>query len=240
LKVDQRTKEALQSLQRRGAKFAVMRELRLSGYALREAGTNGAAGPLDVVLISVGRGEPTQNNYYTPSFVRSLIEIVREGETRCFYDHPSASEDRDLPERSVLKLCGWFSNPRESVVDKRIAAVATFNPMRDDRVLGLLATAKSKAAKFPKALPFVAFSINAMGVGQVGTSPEDGSTVNLMEICTRVDSIDLVTSAGARGAPIFEAGRGRYTATCDSRFDVAFRSHTQPKKPIGHKPGYTR
>src|SRR5689334_8969696 len=59
-----------------------------------------------VVLISEGLGNKRDMNYYGPEAIASAPAQF-EG-AHCFLNHPSYSEERDIPERRVEGLCGYF------------------------------------------------------------------------------------------------------------------------------------
>ncbi len=202
------TREALRVLRESGRPDA--KAYRVAILApLREAAAN-ADGSIDVMTIRVGDGNPGDKNYYGESFIDSVLQLLPG--TDSFFDHQGVAEEKDLPERHVRDKCGWFADPwKAPFTDPRVigsptvpAAWAKFHPLAGDAVVeSLLRTCQNKFSKYPEKDPFVAFSINAYGVGSPGEHPETGDFRNVMERATTLMSVDMVTAAGAAGRPDF-------------------------------------
>jgi len=181
----------------------------LVGTPLREAKAN-ADGTIDVMVIRVGDGNPSDKNYYGESFIDSVVGLLEGCDS--FGDHESLSDAKDLPERSIFSKIGFFSNPwKGPFTDPGIigaptvpAAYAKFHPRAGDPVVeSILRTCLNKNALLPEKLPYAGFSVNAYGVGSPGEHPQTGEYRNIMERCSTLMSVDLVTAAGAAGRPIF-------------------------------------
>lgn len=164
-------------------------------------------GSIRSLVIREGPGNPRDKNYYTRSFVESLLPLLEGADA--FYDHPSESEERDRQERGIRDKAGWWAEPTvESFTDEHKRAVAggwaQFHPRAGDPVIeSLIRTTREKAQKYPTKAPFMAFSINGYGAGAAGKSPLDESDCNLVETATQLRSVDVVTYGGAGGRPTF-------------------------------------
>ena len=184
---------------------------------IREAGNIADDGTVRVMAIRVGPGNPVDKNYYDAGFIESIVPLLAGAPSHL--DHPTAFEETNLPERSVTTLAGWFSDPRvgdftdpeHPELGTVKGAFATFHPVvGNEVVLGLLRTCREKWTKYPEKEPFVAYSINAYGVGAPGDI--DGKQYNIVSKCTQLESVDMVTHAGAAGRPVLtEAIEARET-----------------------------
>ncbi|MBD5635068.1 MAG: hypothetical protein IAI49_11375, partial [Candidatus Eremiobacteraeota bacterium] len=204
-----RTKEALREARTENP-AARLYPIRV-GMILAEAGAtpaDGSVGPVRMVAIRMGHGNPVDKNYYDESFIESIVPLLAGAD--CFYDHPSAFEEQNRPERAIRDKAGWFSDPAvapfKDPADPNAvevpAAYATFNPREGDpEIASLLRTWRKKIEAYPDKEPFVAFSIFAFGIGAPGKAP-DGSDANINSKCAELRSVDLVTSAGAGGRPV--------------------------------------
>lgn len=197
----------LASLRESGHDGAVLMPFHLTVEVREGATIFNDDGSVRSLVIREGDGNAVDNNYYQRSFVESLIPLLEGAD--CFYNHESASQAKELPERDVRDKAGWWESPAvEDVVDEHGNTVAggwaKFHPrVGDATVSSLLRTTQEKMRRYPEKAPFVAFSINGFGAGEAGKSPRDGSDKNLLEVATRLKSVDMVTYAGAGGRPTF-------------------------------------
>lgn len=200
-----RESNALTALRERGLEPTIMRVV--TEFPMREAKFN-ADGSIDSLVIREGDGNPHDNNYYTSSFVESLKDLVNGADA--FFNHPSAAQERDLPERDVRDKAGYWGDYHvKETKDEHGRTVAGgwakfFPRVGDAQLASLIRTTQEKMRKYPEKPPFVAFSINGYGAGAPGKSPRDGSDKNLVETATALRSVDLVTYAGAGGRPTFQ------------------------------------
>jgi hypothetical protein len=165
------------------------------------------------VLISEGLGNRRDMNFYSKEAITSAVRAF-EGKP-LFVDHPSATEDRDRPERSVRDLAGYFSDCREGVVTdpetgrQRAACFATLN--FDDSEAGHLAYQKVKAAlDFQRRFPnsgqvYCGLSINATGLSEPAMM--EGQRVSLVKQIQDAVSADIVTRPARGGKFLAVAGR---------------------------------
>lgn len=161
-----------------------------------------SAGTVRVLLIRSGPGNAAGRSYFTPEALTKAVEAGVFDGAQSYFDHPSKTEDRELPERSVSKLCGWFDNIeagayKDPTLGDCTGVYADFHPLRDNStILGLLATAAAYAKKYP-AKSYIGFSINALGSGE--QAEINGQPYNRVDEISEVTSVDVVTRAGAGG-----------------------------------------
>jgi len=181
---------------------------------IREAGNIADDGTVRVMAIRAGKGNPTDGNVYTESFIESIVPLLAGAPSHL--DHPTAFDDQNLPERSVTTLAGWFSDPHigdftdpeHPELGTVKGAFATFHPVvGNEVVLGLLRTCREKNALYPDKEPFISYSINAWGAGAPGEI--DGEQYNIVSKCTQLESVDMVTHAGAAGRPILTESKAK-------------------------------
>jgi hypothetical protein len=174
---------------------------------------NGTARSVRCVLLSEGLGNLRDRNFYTKAAIVSAVPIF-EGRV-CFLDHPSATEDRDRPERSVRDLVGYFGDVREGVVTdpdgtQRAALFGTLyfdHSDAGDLAFRKVTAALEYARRFPQSdRHYVGLSINASGVSRPGDIPGLGS-VNLIERIGDAFSADIVTRPARGGRFVAVAGR---------------------------------
>lgn len=195
-----RAVEAIRRAREAGRKVSVSRmEFR---EAVDVAEYDLEAGTARIIIISEGKGNPGDRHVYSADFIRHAVaDKLFEG-ARSFLDHPSAAEERDLPERSVRRLGGWLSDVELGVDPKTggAAAFATFHPqVGHELAVNLLRTCEEYTRKYPGE-SYIGFSINAYGVG--GPVDIEGEQWNQVDRMTECLSVDMVTQAGARGRSI--------------------------------------
>lgn len=174
-----------------------------------------------VALIQEGLGNFRDAFYYTREAIESGIRAF-EGK-KCFADHPSKSEEKDRPERSVRDIIGHFENVRIEEREDGAAMLCADLVLMPDKPFewarGLVRHALNYAKKFADQ-NFVGFSINASGDAREQTIESfmeenqipDGARPKLLDaknqgitavkVVSKISdaiSTDLVTEAGARG-----------------------------------------
>lgn len=139
-----------------------------------------------VVLLAPGWSK--NSRYYSREVVARSVGHW-EG-ARAFLDHPSKSEDRDRPERSVRDLAGYYEGAR---VDREGRAVA------DLRLLGMHAPHVSALAREARrsGRDIVGVSINA--VGKTAEGEAEGRKGEIVEDILKGFSADIVTAPAAGG-----------------------------------------
>jgi hypothetical protein len=157
----------------------------------------------DVLIIRSGPGNLGDRNFYsTQALTTAIASKIFEG-ARAFLDHPTDVEEREQPGRSVKNMGGWFSGTYAApYTDPETGILGTglygdFHPQigRED-VASLIRTCVEYAKMFPRKA-YVGLSISAHGVGESTTI--DGQPWNRIDEITFVESVDIVTRAGAGG-----------------------------------------
>lgn len=150
--------------------------------------TTDSSGILRIRIISPGWGS---SGYYSAEALRKAAPLYKQG-THCYWNHPSRTEERDRPERSLADLAGvlvedaqWSTTPEPGVYSR----VQVFAPYRN--VIREMA-------------PHIGISHRANGLTKQGSA--EGRTGPIIEEITDVASVDFVTVAG-RGGAILESAR---------------------------------
>jgi hypothetical protein len=155
-------------------------------------------GVMRVKVIAPGWGS---SGYYGEEMLRRDGPTVFPKGTKMYADHPTASGEKDLPERSIKDIAATTTEPVTWENDARHGP-------------GLYAKAKVIDTWKPaiEALSgTIGCSIRALGVGKQGEV--EGRKGTIVERLTQGRSIDFVTEAGAGGKPISLAESARSRAT---------------------------
>jgi hypothetical protein len=199
--------EAMTKPKRKGKKAKESRIVE-SVRVLEEVQKEGEGHVFKVVLITEGLGNLRNKNYYGPDAIASAVEMF-EGKP-AFIDHPSESEEADIPERRVKAKCGYFKGLHEGKVmdrkTKRMVRACLGEFHTDLSESGELAYKKGITAlhyqkEFPNSTDvYVGFSVNGDGEAERRTlTTEHGEmSVNYVTRFTEGASCDLVTEP-ARG-----------------------------------------
>jgi hypothetical protein len=192
-----------------------------------EAGAGGLdeqARTARVVIITEGLGNLRDKNFYTRPAIESAVKIFP---SKQFYiDHPSRSEEEDIPERRIRDLAGYFVDAKLTTIrdpetgEDLAACVGTLRFSESEP--GNLALAQVKTAleyqrQFPNSKDvYAGISINGGGVSHPGTIRN--MEVNLVTEIQDAFSADIVTKP-ARGGKFLalmreadKAREGRWVA----------------------------
>lgn len=158
-----------------------------------------------VVLITEGLGNRRNMNYYSSDAIMTAPSVF-EGRP-CFLNHPSESEERDIPERRVQDKCGYFKNCRVETIDGLTACTGELH--FDLSEAGREAFDKSCTAlhyreEFPGLdAEYVGLSIHADGDWDEREIELEGERMTVKYVTRFTDAVscDLVTSP-ARGGRI--------------------------------------
>jgi hypothetical protein len=189
----------------------------------------------DVVLLRAGPGNLGQRHYYSEKALQdSVAREIFEG-AQCYLNHPTTIEEQTIPERSVEKLAGYFSDVTvrpytDPEFGKTTALYADFHPrVGDDRVLSIVRTCLEYAKRYPR-MAWAGLSIYARG--ESVPIEIDGEQWNRVDRIDEVDSVDIVTRAGAGGTIValresegrmkVKKPKGSRTARATESGDVAF------------------
>jgi len=153
------------------------------GQLFREAAEG--KGRAEVIVIRPGFNWD-QSRYY-PAEILARDHGVFEG-ARMYADHPTASEQRERPERSIRDLVGFLENVR---VGKRGEIRGTVRVVAE-WFKGLLEGLKKQGL-----LTQLGVSVNAGGTGRKGKI--QGVMTGIVEAIDKCLSVDFVTQSGAGG-----------------------------------------
>jgi hypothetical protein len=185
------------------------REAGVQHYAapliLREIDAQTPADVQPVIVIRSGPGNKADRHWYTAEALAQVVANKLLDGAKCFEDHPTPAEDEAQPERTIRRLAGWFSDAK--LIDyndpergRCTAIQANFHPQADnDKIMGILRTCAEYSQMYPDK-SYIGFSINAYGDGSSQTI--EGEQWNRVDVISGIQSVDIVTAAGAGGRPI--------------------------------------
>jgi len=167
----------------------------------------------DVILLRAGPGNLGQRHFYSEQCLRDAVERQIFEAAQCYLNHPTTFEEQTIPERDVNKLAGWFSDVTvrpyrdpDLGVDS-VALFANFHPrVGDERVAPIVRTCLEYSKRYPR-MAWAGLSIYAKG----DSVPVEisGETWNRVDRIEEVESVDIVTRAGAGGTRGRRAGQDR-------------------------------
>ena len=197
--LDQSVKDAVTAKAEKLAKANLPSQIAASDQEIKgdfeplEEKAVGEDGSILVKCIGPGWGS---SGYYSPDVLSRDIAAYKSG-TKMFWDHPTAQEARDRPERSLRDLAGEFTE------DGKYMADGPKGP-------GVYARAKVFApykAFVDELAPHIGASHRALGTKVNGEA--EGRRGPIIEKIEAVQSVDFVTAPGAKGeiVQMFEAAR---------------------------------
>lgn len=146
----------------------------------------------NVTLIRPGFSANTDKagrpRYYSPEVLKASVGLF-EG-TRAYANHPRLSDEKDLPERSVRDLTGYYENARVADSGALVADVHVVGEARQ-WLWPMIEETKNKP-------DYVELSINALGVSKIGEA--QGKPAVVIESIVAVNSVDVVTTGAAGGS----------------------------------------
>lgn len=164
--------------------------------AIREAGAVAAAREGDgrefrVVLVREGLAK--SGRYFTR---RAVEDVARQANgARAFADHPTPSEDRERPVRSVRDVVGVYAGCAVEEADGKAQATGTLRLM--EHAAWLASLARESVALGGEGL--IGLSIDSLAVVRVGEPAGVGRRVPIVESVPALKSVDVVTRASAGG-----------------------------------------
>lgn len=172
---------------------------------LSEAAVSTTSGLLEVEFITPGWGS---SGYYSREVVEAAAPLFAKG-THMYFDHPSATERQDRPERSVRDL----------------AAVVESDGTVDPTTGGIRGTVRP-LAPYRDLLTDEAFATNVgLSISGSATDIAEGSAEGrngpIIEGLATIDSVDFVTRAGRGGRvmAVLESAGVLSEATASDRRD---------------------
>lgn len=153
-------------------------------------------GTVPIKIIQPGWGA---SGYYSKETLeRDGPKVFTKG-LKMYWDHPTATEEAERPERSLRDLAGEF------VTDAKWRDDGPAGPglYADAKIFGPYKEAVNELA------PHIGVSIRALGKAKMGEA--DGRQGPIIERIVAAKSVDFVTTPGAGGkiVELFEAARGR-------------------------------
>jgi len=180
-----------------GRKAKPARESTRFRVELRETDVRKSGGAFEATVLREGPGNPEDKNAYSREALRGAVGSGRFEGLQAFADHPTASEERDRPERSVRQLVGHFREAHYVEEGGLGKVKARFVPISGPGYEWVTSLIES-ALKAPAGKPLIGISIDGYGHAP-DTKEINGRTYNLVREITHLGSADIVTRAGAGG-----------------------------------------
>ena len=159
-------------------------------------------------LMKIIRPGWGSSGYYGKAMLeRDGPKVFAKG-TKMYLDHPTKTEDRELPERSVTRLAATLSGDA-TYLDEQHAPKAKDGTSLGEGLYAPAAVISTKRELLEDLAPHIGVSIRAAG----RTSPKpvtiDGRTGPQIESLVAARSVDFVTEPGAGGqiVSLFESAR---------------------------------
>ncbi|MBU2685603.1 MAG: hypothetical protein KKF27_20370, partial [Gammaproteobacteria bacterium] len=168
----------------RWVKEAERRTILADYVSLSEAVVSGK-GIATIVVIKPGLNS-SKERYYAPEVLKRDAGLF-EG-VKMYADHPTPTEEREKPERSVKDWVATLKNVHVDDKGQIVGEAVVVEPWLQAK----LAELRDKGM-----LQEMGISINAVGTASKGEI--DGVKTNVIEKIVRVRSVDFVTEAGAGG-----------------------------------------
>lgn len=146
-----------------------------------------------VTLIRPGfsaNGDRSGRKRYYPVKTLEAAAAKYEG-TRAYLDHPTPTQQKELPERSVAALAGYFTNVKPSQTG---ALVGDWHAVGQGRTIGWPLVVE---AVTNDKYDLIQLSSNAIGQTVLGDA--EGQKAIIVESIVGVNSVDLVTTGAAGG-----------------------------------------
>jgi len=147
---------------------------------------SGAKNTWRIKIIQAGLGSSA---YYPAEVIERDGPVAFPVGTKAFIDHPTFDEEWSQPERSVSKIAG-----------KQVSE-ATYDPT-DQALYANYKFTEAHAGFIDEFYDVLGMSIYALGESEIGTIGEYTGTVLTKFVPDVLNSVDVVTAAGAGGAII--------------------------------------
>ena len=148
----------------------------------------GADNVYRVTLIEAGMSK--NRNYWSPQLLQSHTKLFHG--VKAFADHPTLSEMKERPERSVKDIIGWYDNPQffQSMNGGKVKATLH---LMDGPVADIIRQAHAQGKP-----DLIQLSVNISGRRQ--PKMMNGTMAREVTEIHRVHSVDAVTEASAGGS----------------------------------------
>lgn len=193
-------------------------------FSFRETSTDNYKNHIfKVVIIKEGLGNFKDRFFYSkPALQNAAASKIFEG-VQAFVDHPTVVDEEIRPERSTADIAGYYQNVQylenETGQGELLADLCVATTVSKDWILSLLTNSVDYSNKF-KERDLMGLSINASGpaepvgledfinsqkvsdpvLAKLVEARNQGITeINVVNELTEVQSVDLVTKAGAGG-----------------------------------------
>lgn len=157
-----------------------------------------------ITPIRPGFGNKRDGFYYPAKTIREAVEAGRFNNVKMYANHPTKTQEKELPERSVND---WVGVVKETTWDETHQRPRSRLKVLDESVY----------RKFKEAPEHIAYSVLGGGRARRGTA--DGRDARIVESMDKVRSIDWVTEAGAGGGITF-------AESADEEFDMDIKNLT--------------
>lgn len=151
----------------------------------------------EATIVREGPGNPEDRNYYTREALQKAVHKGLFEGLQAYANHPTASEERDRPERDVRQLVGHFREARYLEQGGVGKVKAKFVPVHGQGYEWVTSLIESALQSVP-GRPLIGISIDGQG-----DAPDQetigGRSYNLVREVISLSSADLVTRAGAGG-----------------------------------------
>jgi hypothetical protein len=169
-----------------GKKESVRTMLFSEAQSLHQASVNRVKKTVEVTLIEPGWS--VNGRYYSPETLKQAIPVF-EG-AKCYVNHPTMSEEKERPERSVDDIAGYYTGVRQAD-DGRLTATLNVVGVRGENIYPLVVEAVEKKPDL------VGLSINALGKTRTGEA--QGRTGVIVDEIVKAFGTDIVTTPSAGG-----------------------------------------
>jgi hypothetical protein len=157
-----------------------------------------------ITPIRPGPGNKKDGFYYPAKTIREAVQSGRFDNIKMYANHPTKTQERELPERSVND---WVGVIKETTWDEKRNAPRSRLKVLDAGVY----------EKFKAAPEHIAYSV--LGGGRARRGRVDGHDARIVESMDKVRSVDWVTEAGAGGGITF-------AESADEEFDMDIKELT--------------
>lgn len=176
-----------------------------------------------VVLIKEGLGNFRDRFFYSKQALQTAASTKLFEGVQAFVDHPTVIDEEIRPERSTKDILGYYQNIQfmetEDGQGELLADLCVATTVSQDWILALLTNSVDYSNKF-KERDLIGLSINASGPAEsvgledyiasqkmsdavlaklVEARTQGITEINIVNELTEVQSVDLVTKAGAGG-----------------------------------------
>lgn len=155
---------------------------------LRESTVDRKNGIVDVTLIKPGWS--LNGKYYSPQVLQQSVKVW-DG-IKAYGNHPTITEAKELPERSIWDQVGYYTQPRWE--DNKVKATLKLVG-NEDKKAHILDWAEESART---GMPLMGLSINAIGKTVMGSA--EGRKGVIVENIAAGNSVDVVTTPSAGGS----------------------------------------